>query len=197
MGLDGAGVGLGLGGAGAWALGAGALGAGALGAGAVGAGAVGAGIRAGAAGLAGAAVGMKGGGELARAGAAACRRGLARSFIAGSVPTGATLTIPTAVAEEPAAGLAGALRATAGVPWPLSRSATPAARTRITDRSATRARRLANRGSRRQPVDGTASRLRCEIEPDLKVRFPLNLFWCRPRRLCTEARTSYRALRAF
>jgi hypothetical protein len=135
-------------------------------------------VRAGAAVLAGAAVGIKGGGELAFTRAAG-RGGLGASFIAGSVPTGATLTIPTAVAGEPAAGLAGAPWATAGVPWLLSNSATPGVRTRITARSASRKRVLANRGSSRRPVDGTPSRIRPDTEPDVKIRFPWNLFWSR------------------
>jgi hypothetical protein len=129
--------------------------------------------------LAAATVGVKGDGEIGASGATARRRGLGASFIAGSVPTGATLTIPTAVADEPAAGLAGAPWATAGAPWLLSSSAAPADRTRITARSASRTRVLANRGSRRQRVDGTPSRVRPNKEPDAKIRFPLNLFWSR------------------
>ena len=109
--------------------GAGALGAGAGGAG-VGAGGLAAtgAVTTGAVGVVDAAVVRDEDGELAaaRAGAGAATTaaarcgGLGRIFIAGSVPTGATLTIPTAVADEPAAGVTGALRAAAGVSRPLT-----------------------------------------------------------------------------
>jgi hypothetical protein len=160
LGLDGRGGAAGLCGAVTPALGAGVVGAGVVGA--------------------GAAVGINGGGALAVTGTVAGRGGLGlglgASFIAGSVPTGATLTIPTALAGEPAAGLAGAPWATAGVPWLLSNRAAPTVRTRITARSTSRTRVLLNRGSGRQPVDGTPSRTRPDTEPDVKIRFPWNLF---------------------
>jgi hypothetical protein len=159
------------------------LGAGAGGAG-VGAGGVAAagGVTTGVVGVAAAAVVRDEDGELAavEAGAgvattAGARRGaLGRIFIAASVPTGATLTIPTAVAEEPAAGATGALLATAGVPRPLSRTAVAANETTITARSATRVR-VPSFESKPPSVAPKFPRVRANSDPDPKIRFPLNL----------------------
>jgi hypothetical protein len=118
-------------------------------------------------------------GELAaaRAGAGAATTaaarcgGLGRIFIAGSVPTGATLTIPTAVADEPAAGVTGALRAAAGVSRPLTSTAAPASRPRITARSANRAR-FPTRQPKRRDVAPKFPRVRANSDPDPKSASP-------------------------